>query len=171
MAQWTNVTTYIQKLNTQFPEYGQVSFPATQVPSADPNTLDDYEEGTCTLGASFGGGTTGITYTSQSGSYTKVGNRANVTGYLELLNKGSSTGAAKITGFPFVVRNNNDSYAAFSLRIGTITFTGQYAANMEPNTTTASFYQTAEAGTLSTLSNTNFANTSQALIGVTYQVA
>ena len=28
---------------------GQIAFPATAVPSADPNTLDDYEEGTYTI--------------------------------------------------------------------------------------------------------------------------
>jgi hypothetical protein len=47
---------------------GQVKFPATQVPSSDVNTLDDYEEGTWT--PSLGGTTT---YTTQVGTYVKIG--------------------------------------------------------------------------------------------------
>jgi hypothetical protein len=44
-----------------------VSFPATQVASTDPNTLDDYEEGTWTPTC------TGVTFTSATGLYTKIG--------------------------------------------------------------------------------------------------
>lgn len=50
---------------------GQVGFPATQVPSADPNTLDDYEEGSWTPAFTSTGATFG--YESQSGRYTKIG--------------------------------------------------------------------------------------------------
>ena len=51
-----------------------ISFPATQSASSDANTLDDYEEGTWTptvQGSSTNG--TG-TYTTQQGTYTKIGN-------------------------------------------------------------------------------------------------
>jgi hypothetical protein len=47
-----------------------VTFPATQVPSADANTLDDYEEGTWTATAVNGN----LTLTSNVGRYTKIGN-------------------------------------------------------------------------------------------------
>jgi hypothetical protein len=48
-----------------------ITFPATQVPSADANTLDDYEEGTWTPVFSAGGiSGTSIAY---SGTYTKIG--------------------------------------------------------------------------------------------------
>jgi hypothetical protein len=52
---------------------GQIQFPGTQIASADANTLDDYEEGSWTptvVGASSAGTTT---YTTQLGSYTKIG--------------------------------------------------------------------------------------------------
>ena len=62
-----------------------VTFPATQVPSADPNTLDDYEEGTWTVTWS---GLTG-TPTNLTGSYTKIGRLVYFT---------YSTGAGAITG-------------------------------------------------------------------------
>jgi hypothetical protein len=49
---------------------GQITFPATQVTSADANTLDDYEEGTWTPTLT-GTNLTGLTW--GSGFYTKVG--------------------------------------------------------------------------------------------------
>lgn len=53
---------------------GQVAFPATQIPSSDPNTLDDYEEGTWTVGITFATpGDLSVVYSTQSGRYTKIG--------------------------------------------------------------------------------------------------
>lgn len=53
---------------------GQIVFPATQNPSANANTLDDYEEGTFTPTVSFGTpGNLAVTYSTQTGVYTKVG--------------------------------------------------------------------------------------------------
>jgi len=52
---------------------GQIKFPATQVPSADANTLDDYEEGSTTPGATAGSGT--FTTVACALKYTKIGNR------------------------------------------------------------------------------------------------
>lgn len=51
---------------------GQIAFPATQNPSADPNTLDDYEEGTYT--PTIGDGAATYTLSTASGWYTKIGN-------------------------------------------------------------------------------------------------
>jgi hypothetical protein len=48
-----------------------IKFPATQVASADANTLDDYEEGTWT--PTFTGGGIAGTNLVYSGSYTKIG--------------------------------------------------------------------------------------------------
>ena len=47
-----------------------ITFPATQVPSADANTLDDYEEGTWTATPVNGN----LTVSNNVGRYTKVGN-------------------------------------------------------------------------------------------------
>lgn len=80
-----------------------VSFPATQDPSSDVNTLDDYEEGTWTPVLNFGGGTTGITYTSRVGYYTKIGRVVYIHFDILLSNKGSSTGNGDILGLPFTV--------------------------------------------------------------------
>jgi len=50
-----------------------IPFPSTQVPSADANTLDDYEEGTFT--PTLGDGTNNYTLSFAEGSYTKIGNQ------------------------------------------------------------------------------------------------
>jgi 3D (Asp-Asp-Asp) domain-containing protein len=83
-----------------------IAFPATQVASSDANTLDDYEEGTWTPGVSFGGASVGITYTVQSGGYTKIGSQVTVWAQIAMSAKGSSTGTARITGLPFTNVNS-----------------------------------------------------------------
>lgn len=78
-----------------------VAFPATMVPSADPNTLDDYEEGTFTPALLFGGANTGMTTSAADGRYTKIGRVVFIELRLVLTVKGSSTGAATVSGLPF----------------------------------------------------------------------
>ena len=53
---------------------GQIKFPASQVASADANTLDDYEEGTFTPTLNDGAGNN-YTLATALGFYTKIGNR------------------------------------------------------------------------------------------------
>jgi hypothetical protein len=73
---------------------GQIKFPATQVASSDVNTLDDYEEGPFTPTGN------GITFTSASGTYTKIG-RA-VTFRLDALWPTTANASnARIAGLPF----------------------------------------------------------------------
>ena len=82
-------------------QIGQIKFPASQNASSDANTLDDYEEGTWTPSLTFGGGSTGLTYTTRFGSYTKIGRLVTVTAQILLSSKGSSTGQARLGGIPF----------------------------------------------------------------------
>ncbi len=97
---------------------GQVSFPPTQNPSTDPNTLDDYEEGpwTPTLGGT-------ATYLGQSGRYTKVGRMVFIRGtlYVDSIGSGSTT---TITGLPFTPVNDNPC----SVQVGgsAVTFSAIY---------------------------------------------
>jgi hypothetical protein len=74
------------------------------------NLLDDYEEGTWTPAFNTG---TGITYASQVGHYTKIGNVVNFHFHL-----GWSAGTSLstvITGLPFTVRNANETYPMCSV--------------------------------------------------------
>ena len=79
---------------------GQVKFPATANPSADANTLDDYEEGSWT--PSLGGNTT---YNSQAGAYIKTGRLVWVWGEVTVnaIGTGSTT---VVSGLPFTSQNN-----------------------------------------------------------------
>jgi len=74
------------------------------------NLLDDYEEGTFTPIIKFGGGTTGISAT-QVGAYTKIGNLVTLQIFIEFSNKGSSTGAATISGIPFTIATLTSSWS------------------------------------------------------------
>jgi len=67
------------------------------------NLLDDYEIGTWTAGLGIGGGTTGITYSSRSASYVKIGKLVFVEGDIQLSSKGTDTGNIAISGLPFTV--------------------------------------------------------------------
>ena len=100
-----------------------ISFPATQVPSADPNTLDDYEEGTFTPGIYFGGNNVGITYAIQKGKYVKVGKKVTATGAMRLTSKGSSTGSASFLGLPFTSDGDTEFVTPVTLRFASLTAT------------------------------------------------
>ncbi len=83
---------------------GGIKFPAAQVASADPNTLDDYEEGTWTPIISDGtnNATAGPTNNAR---YTKIGNRVLINCFVETTSLGSVTGSIRITGLPFTSAN------------------------------------------------------------------
>lgn len=80
---------------------GQIKFPATQNASADANTLDDYEEGTWTPVLAGSGGTSGQTYSSQTGNYTKIGRMVSLCFSIIITAKGTITDNLRITGLPF----------------------------------------------------------------------
>ena len=91
-----------------------ITFPATQSACTDPNTLDDYEEGTWTptvIGTSTAGT---ASYTTQVGIYTKVGRLVHFSLYLDW-NSGTGTGNLRISGLPFTA---NSSSAGAALSIG-----------------------------------------------------
>jgi hypothetical protein len=76
----------------------QVQFPAAQSASADPNNLDDYEEGTWTTSVSGVTNFTG-TPTLTEGRYTKIGNLVSLQGKFS----GTVTTANLLTYFAFTI--------------------------------------------------------------------
>lgn len=83
---------------------GNIKFPATQAASADANTLDDYEEGTWTPTINYS--TTpanSITYATQSGWYTKIGNLVTIGFAVQTsgFTLGSGAGNFQVRGMPF----------------------------------------------------------------------
>jgi hypothetical protein len=147
-----------------------VTFPATQSASSDANTLDDYEEGTWTLGIAFGGLTTGITYNGSfnTGTYVKIGKQVSVTGIVFLSNKGSATGDAALTGLPFTIVNSNGGYGGASIAVEAISSAGTIMARSSPNQSYIEFTQINTAGSQTTLTNSQFANNSQIRVSFVY---
>ena len=72
-----------------------ITFPATQSASSNANTLDDYEEGTWTPSV---GGT--ATYTTQAGTYTKIGRLVHVR-FILTINVIGTGSQLVISGLPF----------------------------------------------------------------------
>ena len=147
-----------------------LTFPATQVASSDANCLDDYEEGTWVPGVSFGGGVTGIVYSENSGKYTKIGRQVTVSAFIDFTNKGSSTGNVLITGLPFTIGAANSNYTAASLVIVRITFADYPMAFGTPSATSLEVQEVTNAGVRTNLTDADFANNSQIILGFTYTV-
>jgi hypothetical protein len=135
------------------------------------STLNDYEAGTWTPGVSFGNGTTGITYNaSTNGFYRKVGSLVMLTGYIQLTNKGSSTGTARITGLPFSSNSGTGEQGDFGFSLGytaNLTFTGQLSIYGGGGVTC--LVTTINSGTAATnLTDTAFANTTLLVVNASY---
>jgi hypothetical protein len=138
--------------------------------TAAANALDDYEEGTWTMGIAFGGASAGVTYSVNTGTYTKIGRQVTVNGYLFLTSKGSSTGVARITGLPFTVANTNGNLSSASLFFQNITFANQFQGYAISNTQQISLEEITEAGADSTITEADFANNSGIIVNLTYFV-
>ncbi len=150
---------------------GQINFPDAPNPSADTNTLDDYEEGTWTLDLTFGGNKVGITYTTNAGFYTKTGRIVTVTGYLILTSKGSSSGGASIAGLPFTSLNSPGNYSPPSLWLFGVSFADVPHGYVAINSAAVNLREINNAGTDTALTNGNFANTSRVMFSATYIAA
>jgi hypothetical protein len=118
-----------------------ITFPATQVPKSDANTLDDYEEGTWTPSI---GGT--ATYTTQLGFYTKIGRQVTITFDLNILVLGTGS-TSNISGAPFTPAAGGNYYtgsvyweniASSQISVGTF---------IQGTTGTIFFYTRSTAGT------------------------
>jgi hypothetical protein len=82
-----------------------IKFPATQVASADANTLDDYEEGTWTPTLIGSSTSPTVTYSTRTGRYTKIGNVVYVSFRITFSFSGGS-GSIFISGLPFTAASN-----------------------------------------------------------------
>ena len=77
--------------------------------TAAANTLDDYEEGTWTPVFISG---SGISYSVQSGKYTKIGNVVNCTASLTVTASSNDNSAVAIGGLPFAADDSHESVNA-----------------------------------------------------------
>jgi hypothetical protein len=96
-----------------------IKFPATQVASADANTLDDYEEGTWSPDVDAQTGTYVMIFGSK-GTYTKIGRVVTVQYYFRVVNKGTGSGSCILSNLPFasLTTSTDDSYTGTGIRQG-----------------------------------------------------
>jgi hypothetical protein len=87
--------------NLKFDNGYGIDFDASSGSGRTSSVLDDYEEGTWTPALRFNQNASGITYSTQDGQYTKIGNMVYVNAIILLTSKGSNTGDATIAGLPF----------------------------------------------------------------------
>jgi hypothetical protein len=135
------------------------------------NALDDYEEGTWTPSVAFGGASVGVVLSVANGAtYTKIGRQVTVNGFFAITSKGSSTGAATITGLPFTIGNGAQFYAAASLFTESISFVNVLQGRGDNNTTTIQLFEVTVLGALTTITNADFSDTSNINLSLTYFV-
>lgn len=117
-----------------------VRFPVEQVPSTDPNTLDDYEENlpAAPLALTDASGA-GLVLAVSYGDYTKIGRLVTVTFRITFPTTTNTTGSL-IGGLPFALANNSGRVAnGFCLRY---TDQGEFlSAASNPGATTFSFFK------------------------------
>lgn len=127
-------------------------------------------------GVSFGGGVTGITYANQIGLALRTtlasgGSWLTLTGGFTLSSKGSSMGAALITGLPTKVLNLSNYYVTGSIYAKSLT--GATLGDLQClgtfNTTTLAL-SSVIAGVTTALDDTYFTNTSEIRLEITYRV-
>lgn len=92
-----------------------IAFPATQNPSTDANTLDDYEEGTFTPVLTFATpGDVAVTYSVRLGGYTKIGQdvRVAVNITTSAFTHTTASGNLWVTGLPFSTAGGITAHSA-----------------------------------------------------------
>lgn len=119
----------------------------------------------------FGGASVGITYTTQYGRYTRIGDCIIFVVYLLLSNKGSSTGSATITGLPVASAATGTYNFFMDIFNGGAAGSTYFTANLGAAATTLGlFFVLSTAGTSTALPETNFNNTSAIRIQGSYFV-
>lgn len=116
------------------------------------------QSGTFTPVLNFGGATTGITYSVQSGRYSQIGNILHYKINLSLTSVGSATGAATLTGFPVTAANDNTNNYQVITDMANIAPTGVMSIGVTANSTSASFIYTTTAGVVSNSTNATWNN-------------
>ena len=133
--------------------------------------FDDYEEGTWTPVLTFGGASVGITYSHQTGLYTKIGNVVKFELRIRISSKGTSTGNAVITGLPFSPSSSLNGYVGRQFLCYTSAITASTPVGIVFDTSTSiSLYET-PGSSLAALNDTDFTTNSYLTITGSYTAA
>ena len=118
------------------------------------NLLSNYVDKTSwTPTLAFSGGNTGITYTTQAGYYSRIGNIVYYTASIILSSKGSSTGTVRLGGLPLTPWTSD---TRGTLIAGKVTYTG---SGISVVATHGDAYFTVEIGSQAGAAVTNMDNT------------
>lgn len=127
-----------------------------------------YVEGSITVALTFGGGSTGITYTSNAGKFIRVGRFVAVTGLLQLTSKGSSTGSAVISGLPYTIGPNFGNYSSAKVSYNAFTAGVQEVGLQSVVNTSTVIPVKSVAGTNTQMTDADFSNTSTLVLYFCY---
>jgi hypothetical protein len=137
------------------PTLNGITFPATQVPSANANTLDDYEEGTWTPNLFAGGANMVASYNDQRyGIYTKIGNTVFWSARISDITKNAQSGDVTIQGLPFATSSAN-IISAYIWAYSGITTTGTLILRSNNGLTSFILQSTTTAGVGSQIQASN----------------
>lgn len=138
--------------------------------SSNVNTLDAYVEGTFVPSITFGGGSTGLTYSSRGGTYTRIGNMVFCTAFVILSAKGSSTGDMVLTGLPYAATATLNSPGSVTMD-GVTSGVGDsfMSARVAASTNNVFLFKHA-AGIQARLTEADFTDTTTIGVSVAYRV-
>ncbi len=151
---------------------GQIKFPATQNPSSNPNTLDDYEEGTWSPTLTFsvsGSATYNASFTG--GRYTKVGRLVAVQGIVVVATTTAPTGDVMIAGLPFTSSSGGTAYQSATVIAGGLSaaIISALMARLSPSSSSIELYK-ASAGGFTALQGADLGATPDMYISLHYTV-
>ena len=130
----------------------------------------DYAASTWTPVLTFGGGSTGITYTTQAGQYVRVGKFVACTGLITLSSKGSSTGNAVITGLPATIGSTIGFTSSSKIGYSAMT-AGVQEVGLQAIAASATCYVVKSvAGTNTITTDVDFGNTSSLVVSFFFLV-
>ncbi len=139
---------------------------AVSPPSSGVDRIDVGQPWTPVL--KFGGGTTGITYSSQGGIFAVSGRQITAQFTIITTSKGSSTGDATVTGLPYVVNTNNDCAVSVGQYSG---FATSFVPSgfVQANTSTINIEKLGGTA-IAAVADTDFNNATELTMSLTCQV-
>lgn len=132
------------------------------------STLSTYVTGTFTPVLAFGGASVGITYGTQTGVYTRIGNIVHFQIRIILTSKGSSTGNATITGLPVTINASYSGSASTVSQNVNFLSTSNIIAFLTAGGTSVSLQNQLNNNPLTNYTDTQLSNTTDIMITGSY---
>lgn len=131
---------------------------------------EHYELGVFSPVITFGGGSTGLTYNSQNGHFSKSMGRLFGRLFVQAGNKGSSTGPMVIGSMPYASRNATLNHENASLYVDNANAIGVPSGLNIAGNATIELYQMSTAGAISTITDATATNTIAVRASISYLI-